>query len=111
MSLFNSFVLTVNRYSGNWNGRNYDQTLDSTFTIQTSVQPADANDLKVLPEGKRTSSIYKIYPSSELRTTDQNTQTPQDVVVFNNENYEVVHVEPWKNLLGFYKALIVREKE
>ncbi len=113
MSLFKSKTLTVNRPSGGArvNGR-WVPGSTSSFTIKTSVQPANGKDLEALEEGQRTSEILKIYPSTELKTIDQHISQEADIVVNDGKNYTVVHVgENTNDIINHYKCLIMRVKE
>ena len=122
MSLFKSHTLTVKRpiqtvetgrrIRGRWVPGTIDTDDAPNFTIRTSVQPAKGKELEVLPEGLRTGEIYKIYPETELKAVDQHSEQEADIVVYNNADYKVQHLEIWQNgLVDHYKAFIVRVKE
>lgn len=59
----------------------------SAMTIQASVQPVTGQELLVLPEGRRTMEVVKIYTSAELVTND-NSQQP-DVLEWRGKSYEI----------------------
>lgn len=104
---------TTGQYvNGRWVPGTTGTTQEPDFTIRTSVQPARGKELEVLPEGLRTSEVYKIYPEIELRAVDQHSQEEADIVVYNGNEYKVQHLEAWQNnLINHYKAFIVRIKE
>lgn len=82
----------------------------TTFTIETTVQPASKTDLDSLPEGRRTTETFKIYPDKELITADQPSQQNSDVVEYNGEDYLVIKVENWQNsIIPHYKAMMVKQ--
>ena len=119
MSLFKTYTLTVKRPTETMTKGTYidgrwiegDLTLN-TFTIQTSVQPANGKDLEVLPEGLRTNDIFKIYPKTKLQAVDQHNNQEADIVIWDGKDYEVIFAGDWQNnLISHYKALIQRVKE
>lgn len=113
MSLFNSHTLTVKRYAGSYVNGRWVQSLSSTFTIQTSWQPADGRDTETLPEGKRSQQIYKCYPITELFVADPVSGQPADIVTgIDGKEYEVVSCAPnQNNIINHYKAMCTRVKE
>jgi hypothetical protein len=83
----------------------------STATIRGSVQPLTDRQREVLPEGIRQSVTRKVYTKSDLRTADQLTNTPSDLIVYGGETYEVVRVTRWPALLSHFEADLVRVTE
>lgn len=57
------------------------------LTIQASVQPVTGQELLVLPEGRRSSDVVKIYTSSELLASAEGQQP--DVLAWRGHSYEI----------------------
>jgi hypothetical protein len=73
--------------------------------VIASLQPLKPNELKQLPEGRRTNQSYKMYMDTELQTVTS--QNPDTIVVAGKE-FEVFSVASWQNnLINHYKAIIV----
>lgn len=73
-----------------------------------AVQPASGRDLLRLPEGLRTRETIAIWTSDELRTANETTGTPADVVGYGGASYQVELVEDWAGLGGFRKAIAAK---
>ncbi len=121
MSLFKSFVLTIQRptqtasegkyINGRWVPGSTSEP-NSTFEIQTSVQPANEQDLEALPEGLRTEEIIKMFPSTSINTVDQHILQEADIIEYNSKKYSVIKVDAWQNnLINHYKVMANRIKE
>ncbi len=76
-----------------------------------SFQPPSGETLAMLDLGERARFARRLFTSLELRTTDQHTQVPADLVVVNSVVYKVVHVDPWSQVLPHFDATIVRVNE
>lgn len=117
MSLFNTKTVTVKRYTnGNYDtpDGSWQEGTESTFTIKCSWQPATGDDLKAIPEGRRSSSMYKLYTSTKLRTTDQLSQLPRDIVISSENGFEYELNETADNqngIVSHYKYIATRVKE
>jgi len=66
-----------------------------TVTIHASVQPATAEDMQRLPEGRRQTGAVKIYTSSTL-LTEIGTQKA-DRIALPTGDYEVAQADQWQN--------------
>ena len=66
-----------------------------TVTIQASVQPATAEDMQRLPEGRRQTGAVKIYTNSNLMA-EIGTQKADRVTLPTGE-YEVAQADHWQN--------------
>jgi len=114
MSLINSFTLTVSRKSaGSYINGRWTNGSTTTFTINTSWQPATGRDLVALEEGMRQSTIFKGYSLNEIKTIDPETLQKEDIITGpDGYNYRVVFVGPWQNgIIDHYKFMAIRVKE
>lgn len=121
MSLFNTISFTRKRRTGSYvDGRWVESgvTTDTPFT--GTRQMPTGKDMQVLPEGRRLSEVYIIYTATELfavqnadsNPTPGNAEIPCDIVVDGATEYEVIHVEPWRNgIINHYKAWIAKALE
>jgi len=113
MSLFKSHTLTVKRYFGSYINGRWVQSNINTFTIMTSWQSANGRDTLTLPEGKRSTQIYKCYPEIELFVADPISGQPADVITgIDGKDYEVISCAPnQNNIINHYKIMCTRLKE
>lgn len=89
-------------------GRLTPGALTTTPLAAVNIQPASGRDLLRLPEGVRTRETIAIWTSAELRTADEATGTPADVVGYGGASYQVELVEDWVGLGGFRKAIAAK---
>jgi hypothetical protein len=81
----------------------------SSFSIQAAVQPATGRDLMRLPEAFRVSDVQAVWSPVPLRTFDQPSATPADVLTLaNGAIYQVEHVEDWSGNGTYFKVLARR---
>ena len=80
-------------------------------TIRGSFQPLDGKEREALPEGVRQSETMKVYTKTNLRTSDQNTNSPADEIEYDGRRFVVYQVDKWPKLLSHYKALLIRKQE
>jgi hypothetical protein len=79
----------------------------TVLNFTASVQPVTGDDLNSLPEGLRENGAYILYTDFELRTGNQTTKEPADIVNLFNKKYKVVLLEPWQNdVINHYKAIV-----
>lgn len=83
----------------------------SSTPIRGSIQPADGEEVQLLPEGNRHADMLAFYTKTELRTADQHAGTPADRVIFDGKTYEVKSVAHHRTHLRHFKALIARVDE
>ncbi len=76
-----------------------------------SIQPPSGNTLAMLDLGERARFARRVFTALELRTSDQHTEVPADLVVIDSVVYKVVHVNRWRQILPHYEATIVRVRE
>jgi hypothetical protein len=67
----------------------------TTFPIPMygTLQPATPEDLKMIAEGDRVTGMISIWTSAQIYHTNPNGTS--DVVIWNNEKYRVMSVNPW----------------
>lgn len=81
----------------------------SNVSITTSVQPLKADEMELLPEGRRDSEAFRLYTSTELFPADETTGKNADVVVYNGKDYEVLSCARWQNrVVPHFKAVMVK---
>lgn len=86
-------------------------------SITASVQPAQGEDLQLLPEGLRIRRTVKVYTATELQAGDQQAGTSPDQLVISglvgidDGTYEVQTVKPYYALLAHHKALATLVQE
>jgi hypothetical protein len=79
------------------------------FQVRAVVQPAKPEELEDLEEGRRTKGGIKIFCIEELKTVDVEDQTQPDVVLWNNEEYQVEEVKNWCEYGGYYQIMAVKK--
>lgn len=90
--------LTVKRQSeGAWVNGFWVAGSETTLTIQASAQPANADDMQLLPDGKRLQGAYKIYTDADLIVAIEGVTQVADKVVINGQDYEISAANPWQN--------------
>jgi len=90
-------TITIERFAeGSWsnNGR-YEKGDAETFTIEASVQPASGNQVKILPEHRRTEEIIVIYSDKQLRVNDNKKNKSGDTLLHSGKKYEILNVKDW----------------
>lgn len=93
-------------------GRASATTTDSTFS--GSWQPLDGREIAMLPEGERASDRAKVFTATLLRTTDQRTGTPADLVSQDGSAwFKVLEVRPYSANapLPHYRVELARVQE
>lgn len=81
---------------------------ETPTTINAVIQNANADDLKVLPEGERSEEVIKIHTVTKLITADEETATAADEVEYQGGLYKVRSVSDRKVIGNYYKALAIR---
>lgn len=86
-------------------------SVDSERTIYASVQPLSDEERQALPEGVRSRVEKRIYTKSEVKTADQNTGQPADIIVIDGEEFVAVQVKHWRRLLAHYEVDLIKRQE
>lgn len=85
--------------NGRWTGES-----ESDIALWASVQPATAQDLLTLEEGRRNRASFVLFTDTELNTFNE--QNPHRIQLF-GEEYEVVGRANWQNeILSHYRVLV-----
>ncbi len=98
MSRLRKFTLPVFSISGGarTDGKWVPGVKTANGTIKASVQVATPNDMRTLPEGKRTTQTFLVYCNRELVTELENELEPDETVIF-GEPYVVAARHTWQN--------------
>lgn len=73
------------------------QGTETTFDITGSSSPATGNDLKKLPEGRRTNETRVVFTATELLLGGEGAANEADTVSIDGQDWEVEHVETWRD--------------
>jgi hypothetical protein len=115
MPLIGKKKYTRHRYAaGQWSQATkgyFESPAPATDVVEIAVQPLQAEEAQFLPEGVSVSDGKKGYTKSALRTHDEATQTPADVVDIDGELYRVHKVFDFgSGLLAHYKVVLIRDQ-
>lgn len=89
---------------GHWTEGDYDEN-----DILANVQGLSPSEVQLLPEGFRTRRAIKIYSATELKEADVTTGTSADVIVYEDEEFEVHSAQQYKKMLPHWKTIAVRK--
>lgn len=110
MSSFRRGFTVIRSATGSYNQAGfYEKTgEDVEFTISASLHSVTGSEVKLnLGEQRREEEIYKIITSSELKGTIKGSDSNPDIVLVNNDEYEVIKVLPSQNnVINHYKVYI-----
>lgn len=111
MSIFRAYLVAVSRTAaGTYTKGRFTAGTSSTFNIRASIQPASAEDVQTLPEGRRNSKVYAVYSDTQLYTVDG--QAQPDLVTFFGETYEVMSRAVWQNqVIPHYRYVVAKVGE
>lgn len=83
------------------------------ITIRGSLQPINARELALLPEGERTRGRWKLYTRTPLRTANPAEYTEADRIAWQGRTLTVVQVRDYAHVggsLAHYRADLVEEE-
>lgn len=106
------FILTkkktypVKRYSGgSYVNKEWVPNTPEDLTIEANIQPANFNDLRIVPEGDRTTRHIKIYTQDFIQEPVEGEDTG-DLIYFQNSWYRVCKLKQYDmGVLNHYHAL------
>lgn len=104
-SLIRKIISGGQYVNGNWvEGSKHNST------ITASVQPIDPHQIELLPEARRDSKSYEIFTNTNLNSVEsQNPDQNPDIIVIDDEEYEVVMKSPWQNnVINHYSYIVVK---
>jgi hypothetical protein len=74
-----------------------------------SIQPLTADEIKLLPEGRRTAETLKVYLETKVRCADEKAGTAADRIEHAGKVYEVIAVEDWSRTdIPHFKAILAK---
>lgn len=102
----------VRNVSGSYvNGVWTEGTASTPRTAKGAIQPLNAQELEMLPEGQRKRASLKIYTSTELREVDEISKVKGDIVTVRGSTWEVQRVYKQATPFGHYKCLVTEVTE
>jgi len=105
-------TLSIERHNGgSWVEGRYIKSELENLSIKASVQPLRPNEVKILPEHRRTAESVKIYSDTKLKTSDELNGSPADVIVHDGKRFEVHSVANWSigTDIPHYKIIAVKQ--
>lgn len=114
MALLGKETFTVERYAaGSYVDGDWVDGAMSSFDIEASLQPAQGQELELLPEASRKRARYKLYSFTELRSINLDDQTTPDVVLTDEGEHHVFAVGNWTRhttslQTAHYKYILIR---
>jgi hypothetical protein len=106
-----SDTLTFTRYAAETRGADGRATsgASSTFTAACSVQRPKPHTLRKLQEGGHTDDAWYVDTVTPVRTRNESTGTPPDVVTIDGQPYEVFEVAHVRGVIVHYETLVLRK--
>lgn len=102
------FVVT--RSTGQFVLGGWQENPPATIQMYGVVSVANEQDLEAIPEGDRVRGAMVFHAIQEIFTTHEDTSSgTSDIITWNNEQYRVVSIAPYKDY-GYYRATAVRMK-
>ena len=87
----------------------YSPASRTSSTIQASIQPLKANEMQLLPEGRRDTESFRLYTDTQLFTAQTSTHKNADIVEFYGNEYEVLSCATWQNnVINHYKSIVIK---
>ena len=100
-------TVTVRRRAGAYTMGQWSDTTSQMIKVCASVQPASAREMEALDEGRRNRAAYTLFTSSVLQVADAIKGCNSDIVILDNEEFEVVGVNKRQNkVLPHYQYLV-----
>jgi hypothetical protein len=104
---------TLYRQAGGYVDGIWVKSGETPIAITASIQPAPAKDLQNLEQGRRNGSVFAVYTDTEIKVTEQETDTEEgtkaDQLEIDSVRYEAVSTERWQNnVIPHWRALFAR---
>ena len=79
-------------------------------TISANIQPANNNDMELLPDGARTIRVIKVFTNEVLYSSQQETEYTEerkgDILIVDGVPFIVVRCDAWQsNIISHYESL------
>lgn len=105
---FDSLTLSRPDEAGEYNDDGlYGFSTESSIPILGSVQPATADDKKILPEGIRTSEAFMVWTTTPIYGDLDSPETVGDKVLdWEGKNWKIMAVTHWQHM-GYYVGLMI----
>lgn len=82
------------------------------ITVDGSLQPTNARELKLPEEGNRLKQYWKLYTDEPVLTSNMATLSRPDIVVIDGDTYKAMSLTTWKNTdLDYFVTVLWREPE
>jgi len=89
-------------------GQITEQSTQTPFNLEASVQPSTSAQLSMLPETRRLrGGIYTLITFETLLTVDNDVYP--DLILFDNKTYEVVTKLKWENNILNHNIYLIQE--
>ena len=115
MSVFRTMALIQKTFEpGQWVKGQWVEGSVKEIPFKGTAQPASGKAMEMLPEGKRNNEAITVYAPAGMKftTADPRTQRSGDIIIWEENEYEVQVVRPWKcGLIPHWELLATRDKE
>ncbi len=110
VGIFRKTLIALRKGAGSYVNFQWVDGVPEVFEIKASIQPTPAEVMLTLPEGYRTKESYTLITDANLKTASSADKSNPDVVVIENEKYQVTRVESWQNtFLNHYEIIVTKE--
>jgi len=102
---------TVNRASaaGTFSRGIYQAPATTEVTINASIQPLKGDELQQIPGGQRVKAGYSVFSREEIRTENEETKVPADVIEYGSEELVVVAAAYWAEPTEHWEGVAARK--
>lgn len=101
-------LAVTRRAAGTWANGIYTAGAALSLRVEGAAYPAQARELKLLPEGQRSTSAFAFVTQQPLRGVADPGGTPPDRVTFAGILYEIQAVTDWSSAGGYYLSVGVK---
>lgn len=106
-------AVTIIRYSkGEWqDDGTFRKNKEKEFEIEVSAQPLTGNQVKLLPEHRRTAESLTVFTETPLFTSDEANQISADIMVYKGKRFEIFTVKDWSEAMDMphYECIAIKE--
>lgn len=103
-------IQVIRSDGGAWVEGRYERGQERRLPAEAlSIQPLTPDEVRLLPEGRRTAESLKMYLETPVRVSDEKAGTAADRIEHAGKTYEVLGVEDWSRTdIPHYKAILVK---